>query len=267
MFDKQPYRQVIGAPQGAVPSPEICDIAIFRHINSIMKKFEEKDKTLIHVRSRDDGFIIMNCSHESAKTLFEIANNAHDLLKFTFDISDNLAVFLDTEVYKGKKYTADGTLDIRCHTKPTDTFQFLHRNSAHPPSVFKSYIIGEMHRFLRNTNNLCEYEKKLADFKNKLIRRGYRISEINRCFRKLHFNDRKSILCQDVNKSKCKDQPQVTFSTKYHPCAKRITKCLYKHWNLIENDSHLKHLFPAKIMTCYKKGKNIGDIVVRNKSL
>ena len=86
-------------------------------------------------------------------------------------------------------------------------------------------------------------------------------------FRKLHFNDRKSILCQDVNKSKCKDQPQVTFSTKYHPCAKRITKCLYKHCYLIENDSHLRHLFPAKIMTCYKKVKNIGDIVVRNKSL
>ena len=31
MFDEQPYRQVIGAPQCAVPSPEICDIAIFRH--------------------------------------------------------------------------------------------------------------------------------------------------------------------------------------------------------------------------------------------
>ena len=140
MFDKQPYRQVIGAPQDAVPSPGICDIAIFRHIKSIMKKNEEIDKILIHVRFRDDGFIIMNCSHASAKTLFEIANNAHDLLKFTFNISDNLAVFLDTEVYKGEKHTADGTLDIRCHTKPTNMFQFLHRNSAHPPSVFKSYI-------------------------------------------------------------------------------------------------------------------------------
>ena len=110
MFDKQPYRQVTGAPQGAVPSPEICDIAIFLHINSIMKKFEEKDKILVHVRFRDDGFIIMNCSHASAKTLFEIANNAHDLLKFTLDISNNLAVFLDTKVYKGKKHTADASM-------------------------------------------------------------------------------------------------------------------------------------------------------------
>ena len=31
MFDEQPYKQVIGAPQCAEPSPEICDIAIFHH--------------------------------------------------------------------------------------------------------------------------------------------------------------------------------------------------------------------------------------------
>ena len=76
MFDEQPYRQIIGAPQGAVPSPEICDIAIFRHINSILDRYDDNDKILTHVRFRDDGFIILNCSNASAMKLFEIANSA-----------------------------------------------------------------------------------------------------------------------------------------------------------------------------------------------
>ena len=253
MFDEQPYRQIIGAPQGAVPSPEICDIAIFRHINSILDRYDDNDKILTHVRFRDDGFIILNCSKASAMKLFEIANSAHDLLKFTFEISENLAIFLDTELYKGTKYKVDGTLDIKCHTKPTDTFQFLHRNSAHPPSVFKSFITGEMHRFLRNTNTPCEYAKKLDDFKSKLIQRGYKISEINKCFRRLHFNDRKTIMDSGINGIKRTGKTRITFSTKYHPGANRINRCLRKHWGLIENDRRLCNLFPTKIMTCYKK--------------
>ncbi len=84
--------------------------------------------------------------------------------------------------------------DIKCHTKPTETFQYLHRESSHPTSVFKSFIIGEMHRYLRNTNDETSFDHKMADFKSKLMVRGYSLTEINKCYRKLNFNDRKEIL-------------------------------------------------------------------------
>ena len=36
-FHGKSYRQIIGASMGAVASPEICDIAIYNHINPILE--------------------------------------------------------------------------------------------------------------------------------------------------------------------------------------------------------------------------------------
>ena len=132
-FDDQAYRQIFGAPQGAVPSPEICDIAIYHHIENILSRFEGGRLISFHVRFRDDGFLIFNGEKEKAEELFQIANRSHDLLKFTYEISDTRATFLDIEIYKGNNHKCHGTLDIKCHVKPTETFQYLHRNSCHPP--------------------------------------------------------------------------------------------------------------------------------------
>ena len=41
-FNAYSYNQIIGAPQGAIPSPEICDIAIFHHISKIMDRFSDR---------------------------------------------------------------------------------------------------------------------------------------------------------------------------------------------------------------------------------
>ena len=70
LFNADTYKQIIGAPQGVVPSLEICDIAIFHHINKIMDKFSDSENIIFHVRFRDDGFIIYNGNTENANKLF-----------------------------------------------------------------------------------------------------------------------------------------------------------------------------------------------------
>ncbi len=153
-------------------------------------------------------------------------------------------------------------MDIKCHTKCTETFQYLHRKSSHPKSVFQSFITGEMHRYLRNSSNKPIYDTKLSDFKDKLMRRGYERSEIDKCYRKLKFNDRKDILYGTKTKPNVQ---QLMFVTKYHPDSGKLTKAVNKHWNLIEKNTYLSTLFPHKIMVTFKKGKNIADMITRNK--
>ena len=208
--------------------------------------------------------MIFNGEREKAEELFQIANRSHDLLKFTYKISDTRATFFDTEIYKGNNHKCHGTPDIKCHVKPTETFQYLHRNSCHPPLVFRSFIIGETHKYLRNTNNMSKYVNKLEDFKLRLIRRGYKINEINKCMRKLQFNDRKTILYSQ----KCiKTEKRTVFATKYHPSMKKIKRGISKHWHTISYDQILNKLFPSKITLAFKQGKRIGDIIVtRNKT-
>ena len=36
--------------------------------------------------------------------LFEIANSIHPLLKFTYEMSETCITYLDTEIYKGKRF-------------------------------------------------------------------------------------------------------------------------------------------------------------------
>jgi len=50
---------------------------------------------------------------------------------------------LDTTVFKGKRFNKQAILDIRTHFKPTETFQYTHFSSCHPPGVRKGFIKGE----------------------------------------------------------------------------------------------------------------------------
>ena len=132
---------------------------------------------------------------------------------------------------------------MKCHVKRTETFQYPHRNNCHPPSVFHSFIVGEIHRYLRNTNNMSEYDKKLDDFKSRLIKRGYKINEINKCMRKLQFHDRITIL----HREKCDNtENRIVFFTKYHLHAKQIGRCVGIY--IIANDQTLNRPRQANLI-------------------
>ena len=53
------------------------------------------------------------------------ANSHHPTIKFTAEISNTEAPFLDTVVYKGKRFQNRSILGIKTHFKPTDPFSAL----------------------------------------------------------------------------------------------------------------------------------------------
>ena len=85
--------------------------------------------------------------------------------------------FLDTQAYKCNILQKSGTLDIKSFIKPTNTFQYLHRTSAHSKSVFKWFIKGECIIHTHNTSNRQILIKQLQDFETDLIQRGYSVYE------------------------------------------------------------------------------------------
>lgn len=70
-FNGHYYRQIIGAPQGSVPSPELCDIAIYHHIKRIIDQYDFKAKIQFHKRFRDDGFMIFEGERNQAELLLQ----------------------------------------------------------------------------------------------------------------------------------------------------------------------------------------------------
>ena len=83
-------------------------------------------------------------NRKEVELFIEEANNFHPTIKFTAEISE--IAFLDTIVFKGERLSEKSILDI----KITETFQYTHFTSYHPPGVIikRGFIKGETVRLL-----------------------------------------------------------------------------------------------------------------------
>ena len=84
----------------------------------------------------------------------------HPTLKFTHEWSKTEINFLDLTLYKGERFKNTQILDIKCFSKPCETFQYLSRDSSHPNACFSGMVKGEAIRYIRNSSSETEYEKK-----------------------------------------------------------------------------------------------------------
>ena len=96
-------------------------------------------KPLVWKRYLDDIFSIWNTNKDEVTQFMEQANSHHPTIKFTADVSDTDTTFLDTSVYKSERIANGSILDIKMHFKPTETFQYTHFSSSHPPGVNKVF--------------------------------------------------------------------------------------------------------------------------------
>ena len=116
----------------------------------------------------DDAFSLWDCDRKDVDRFIQQANKFHPTIKFTAEISENQITLLDTTVFKGERFTEDSILDIKTHYKPTETFQFTHFASCHPPGVKYGFIKGEAIRLLRTNSSKKTFEESLLKFKQRL---------------------------------------------------------------------------------------------------
>ena len=254
-FNSKIYKQIIGCAMGSKCSPSVCDIRLHQITREIINTFPNKHHITYHGRYRDDGFIIFHGEGKEIHELFTIANSTHPLLKFTYELSRNEMHFLDTTVYKGKRFAATRTLDFKTYIKPTNTFQYLERKSAHNPSVFKGFIKAETIRYIRSTNDEDVLQENLSNFRRNLLRRGYSETEINQNIQAVLDNYDRDALLSDKNK---KQGIPLVFVTKYNPGIRKIKQKLVKYWHILQRD---KDVFSELPIVAYKRNKNLGDLL------
>ncbi len=182
-FGNNFFLQKVGCAMGSTASPEICDITLHDLENQILQQDEH---ILTWWSYRDDILIIYGGNIDKSKQLVTTMNQMHPTLKFTFEASNSSINYLDLIIFKGNRFRETGILDTKVFTKPTETYQYLHKSSSHPPHGFNAFIYGETLRFARNTNNKENFKEKLEIFKNILIKRGYTHDEVNTKILKYH---------------------------------------------------------------------------------
>ena len=150
--------------------------------------------------------------------------------------------FLDTTVYKGARFLENNVLDIKTFIKPTNTYQYLDRNSAHHPSVFKGFIKGETIRYLRNTSDKKILSDMLSELKCNLIKRGYDENEVQDLINDVLNHCNRTDALNNSGKKEDNDIPLVLI-TAYNPCIRNLKSKLLKYWHILRRDEECKKSF------------------------
>ena len=160
---------------------------------------QNNTKPRVWKRYIDDVFSLWDYNRNEVERFIEEANSFHPTIKFTAEISENEITFLDTVVFKGERFIKESTLDIKTHYKPTETFQYTHFTSCHPPGVKRGFIKGEAIRLLRTNSSKTTFDECLANFKRRLEARGYPKEYIESSLSEVTFDSRQSRLLNHKN--------------------------------------------------------------------
>ena len=140
-FNAKNYLQTHGMAMGTKMAVAFANIFMGTVESQILRR--SVLKPLVWKRFIDDIFSIWNINKAQVTQFIEQANSHHPTIKFTAEISDTDTTFLDTSIYKGERFANESILDIKMHFKATETFQYTHFSSCHPPGVKKGFIKGE----------------------------------------------------------------------------------------------------------------------------
>ena len=156
---------------------------------------QQSTKPLVWKRYIDDVFSLWDTNREEINNFIEHANNYHPTIKFTADISDKEIIFLDTCIYKGARFEKESILDTRTYFKPTETFQYTHFKSCHPPGVKKGFVKGEGLRLLRTNSSEETFVENIRIFKLRLRARGYPNNFMDKTLSEVKFSDNAKKYC------------------------------------------------------------------------
>ena len=151
-------------------------------------------------RCRDDTICFGSGDEHELANFISCINTVHPTLEFTRDQWSKTEInFLDLTLYKGERFNNTQVLDIKCFSKPCDTFQYISRDSSHPNACFSGMVKGEAIRYIRNSSSETEYEQKLDFFNSKLLTKGYKKSVVLICLADISYK-RRNIYLEDVPK-------------------------------------------------------------------
>ena len=259
-FKGENYLQVHRTPMGTK--------MVVAFANLFMAEIETKMLNQSRIKPRewkryiDNVFSLWDASRQDIDLFIEQANTFHPTIKFTAEISEKEITFLDTVVYKGERFQNEAILDVKTHYKPTETFQYTHYSSCHPPGVKRGFIKGEAIRLLRTNSSEKNFQEAMCNFKTRLEARGYPKSLIEKTVSEVSFAERQSALKKQTKQTKGKIMP---FVTTYHPGVKNVKQILVQKWSLIQNQPLLKTIYKTPPIISYKKGKSLKDTLVRAK--
>jgi hypothetical protein len=172
--------------------------------------------------------------------------------------------FLDITIYKGARFLKERRLDIRVYQKPMNAYMYIPLASDHPYPMFKSFVQGELRRYIRNNSNKVGFLHISKLFIARLLDRGFEPALLKEWFSEVKYENRHRYL-QKKEKT-AEDSKVLPFKVVYDQkigrlkLGKKLKNCVSRHYKA------LGFIFEQfRPLVCFKKGQTIGQAVVRAK--
>ena len=281
-FNNKYYEQIHGTAMGSPFAPNYANIFMTKIEQHILQHAPNQAYPLVWLRFIDDIFIIWPHNLTLLTEFSEYINTIHNTIKFEITYSQTAAHFLDTTIHLDPA----GHLTSSLYQKPTDICNLLHRDSHHPNSCKTSVIYSQALRYRRVTTNNHELHGILNNLRDKLLKRGYHLGEINKQFQKIdgltqmdliyglnhHDNSNSNHHSQNNNNNNNDDDYNHNANTRtlpfiipYDSNTIQIGKVLNDNWHFIQNDPILNNIWCKPPVIALKRHKNFGDLLTHTK--
>jgi hypothetical protein len=172
MFRNQRYLQVSGTAMGKAFAPSYANITMAYLEKQLLPTCPKQP--LFYKRFLDDIFLIWDHPLSDFHLFFQTFNNFHPSIQFTYESSSTHLDFLDMTIFKPPSLPSLGKLHTKIHFKPTNTHQFLHTLSHHPPSTFQGIVKSQFIRYKRLSTTRKDFDSSCNTLIKALIPRGYK---------------------------------------------------------------------------------------------
>ncbi|MGL5207763.1 GIY-YIG nuclease family protein, partial [Cetobacterium sp.] len=250
-FDSQFYLQRKGTAMGKKFAPSYANI--------FMADWEESAlasaplKPLHYYRFLDDIWGIWTYSEEQFLQFAQHLNTHQRSIKTKHVINDTSVNFLDVISFKGTRFQETGQLDFKVYFKSTDTHSLLHKNSYHPRHTFKGIVKSQLLRFYKICNNEKHFMEATTTLFKALRSRGYTRTFLRKAFKQFK---------QKIPNAK-KEDKIIPFVNTFSEMSVQLN--LETKANFQKFLSHTPYLKEHKIISAFRRNKNLKDLLVKSK--
>ena len=259
------FQQIKGTAMGTPMAVNYANLFMGRYEEDLLSTYEQRygKRPALWLRFIDDIFVVWQGTQEEFKHFIEYCDSFaysqkyKSNIRFTSSPPSKTADFLDTTV----TVNVDGSLSTSLYTKPTASYQYLHRNSYHNKHVTNSLPKSQFMRIRRICSHLADFDQHSKRFIEHFVKRSYPRKQLLDTVKEVRCMNREDLLSYKKKDSSPDRVPLVlTYHHKFEGISAVIRDAYKKS---MDKYPALRSVIPALPMVAFRRTHNIADKVVR----
>lgn len=259
-FEGRTYLQRAGTAMGTSLAPAYANLFMASFEKDLLPKMHN---VTFYRRYIDDMFAVIEGSLYDVMRFQENMKALHPSLKFTWEFSRETLPFLDVEVQLHSRQDSACMGRPRLATAPyqkrLNAYLYIPWTSYHPTFVKRSFVKGELIRYVRLCSEYNSFVRIAKSFRARLRARGYPPRWLDKIFLEVDWFERRATSL--LPKSSIPGPAPIIFKASYNPLWDRMD--FAPVWKLLREEFAPLGLISAvdRIVLSRKRAASLGDLV------